>query len=335
MSEKLRYESLHTHTIDSDGEMTHGEVLDSAEQHGFGAVAFTDHDVLLGEQRLSELEAYDGPVQWVSGVELSAGLPREMGGGTVNNLHIVGLFVDPSNEALARHCEKTLEARARRMQHIVTNLRELGFQISEADCEEAAGGDSIGRPHIAQAIEKYEENQEVYERLEEQAKASDPEWYAEYSQEIKQRPDQRPYRLFLAGDAYLEGVYADYDYWQDFDTCVHLIREAGGVAIWAHWWTIARKLDRDMLEQIAGDGRIDGLETSFPLERAHNDVSEATLQEIAEQNGLPQITAVDLHKPGTFAELAARPDDAETTIGALERLIEAANVDTRWSNLNR
>lgn len=327
------YQSLHTHTSDSDGQASHLDVLAAAEENNFGVVAFTDHDVLLSKERLEQLRGYKGPIKWISGVELSAGLPVELGGGTTGSLHIVGLFVDPGNDALAEHCHKTLKARERRMRTIVSNLQHAGFRVKEEDCLEASGGESVGRPHIAQAIEKYQENQQVYAQLEARAKVEHPEWYATYEREVQERPSQRPYRLILADDAYLEGVYVDSNYWQDFDTCVRLIRQAGGVAIWAHWWTVSKKVDRAMLEDIVAAGRIDALEARFPLGLDVIDTQESFLQSVAKKHDLPQITAVDLHDLEAFAELARQPEDAATTANSAQELVERFEPDTRWSNL--
>jgi predicted metal-dependent phosphoesterase TrpH len=80
---KPHYESLHNHTVLSDGAQTHLEMLATAEQAGFGVVAFTDHDVLPDAGVLADLRAYDGLVDWTVGVELSAGLPTELGGAGV------------------------------------------------------------------------------------------------------------------------------------------------------------------------------------------------------------------------------------------------------------
>ena len=59
------YESLHNHTVASDGSQTYLEVLQVAEELGFGTVAFTDHDTLPDDDALRQLAFYDGPVKWL------------------------------------------------------------------------------------------------------------------------------------------------------------------------------------------------------------------------------------------------------------------------------
>jgi predicted metal-dependent phosphoesterase TrpH len=44
-------QSLHTHTVDSDVEATHQQVLEAAEANGFGTVAFTDLDTVAKHAR--------------------------------------------------------------------------------------------------------------------------------------------------------------------------------------------------------------------------------------------------------------------------------------------
>ena len=96
-----KYESLHNHTVDSDGTQTHLEVLKTAEELGYGVIAFTDHDLVPKADTLDRLRAYDGPVKWLIGTELSSGLPQDMGGVEKGMVHILGLFIDPTNQALS------------------------------------------------------------------------------------------------------------------------------------------------------------------------------------------------------------------------------------------
>ncbi len=334
---KLRYQSLHTHTTDSDGLASHLQVLEAAERNGFGTIAFTDHDILLSARRLNELHKYRGPVRWISGVELSCGLPKELGGGAVDGLHIVGLFVNPSNPSLVEHCRKFREARNRRMKAIVSQLKDVGFTISERDCLEASGGDNVARPHIVQALSKHPENMPVIKKIETEmacAAKEDPrvsKFHEEYKALIEERPDQQPYKLFLDAQSYIP-IDVTYDYWQDFDTCVQLIREASGVAVWAHWWTIAKKVDAALLERIVAEGRVDALETNFPLSPKTLNKNEAVLQDIAKRYELPQITAMDLHRLSDFELFTAQPYAAAGTELTLESIAKHTGHPLNGSN---
>ena len=46
------FESLHNHTLASDGAQTYSEVLEAAEKLKIGVIAFTDHDVVPSESAL-------------------------------------------------------------------------------------------------------------------------------------------------------------------------------------------------------------------------------------------------------------------------------------------
>ena len=41
-----KIETLHSHTITSDGKLSHRQVLEICEERNIGVVAFTDHDSL-------------------------------------------------------------------------------------------------------------------------------------------------------------------------------------------------------------------------------------------------------------------------------------------------
>src|SRR3972149_3776185 len=96
----LKYQNLHTHTTVSDGLMLYLNTLKICEKCGVGTVAFTDHDSLPGKKTVSELKKYSGPVKWISGIEISSGLPVELGGKPTSKFHIIGLFVNPFDKAL-------------------------------------------------------------------------------------------------------------------------------------------------------------------------------------------------------------------------------------------
>ncbi|MDB5179243.1 MAG: hypothetical protein JWN01_1186, partial [Patescibacteria group bacterium] len=247
----LKFESLHNHTTASDGMQSYAEVLETAARTGFGVVAFTDHDMLPSEKDLAWLRAYEGPVKWLLGCEITSGLPKELGGGAASMFHILGLFTDPTNQALREHCVRALAARTERMERIVANLKGLGFTISVDDCLQASGGESVGRPHIVRALNSHAENATVLAGIKaDMAKdaVSSMEVAHKYMRMAQRDASDEPYALFLSDAAYLPGIYVDYLYSLDMDAGVKLIREAGGQAILAHWPTIKRKINAEMVE---------------------------------------------------------------------------------------
>jgi 3',5'-nucleoside bisphosphate phosphatase len=135
---------LHVHSTASDGTMTPTEVVREAAGHGLQAIALTDHDTIAGLQEAIEAGMAAG-LEVIPGCELSVDAPR-------GELHILGLWVDPWSEVLTGALEDLRAKRHTRNEEIVRKLRSLGIPIAYDEVLEAAGGDSVGRPHIASVL---------------------------------------------------------------------------------------------------------------------------------------------------------------------------------------
>lgn len=330
------YESLHNHTTASDGTQDYLEVLKTAEACGFGVVAFTDHDMVPSEADMARLRAYDGPVKWLVGCEISSGLPKELGGEASSSLHILGLFTDPTNAALREHCKKAQAARTERMERMVSNLRGLGFTISVQDCLAASGGETVGRPHIVRALNSHPENAEIIEGLRAQMQAEavkSAQVAMDYAHMLERPASDYPYRLFLSDDAFVPGVYVDYLYSIDLDAAVKLIRDAGGVAVVAHWYTVSKKIDAERLEHLVRDGRLDGVEImGNPLNSAAQR-AQSVLGALASRTGCLATYGVDGHREQDLQSFVADRELARRTVGQTEKLVTRAGVSTKWSSL--
>eukprot|EP00708_Paratrimastix_pyriformis_P003745 GAFH01002540.1.p1 GENE.GAFH01002540.1~~GAFH01002540.1.p1 ORF type:complete len:356 (+),score=68.58 GAFH01002540.1:54-1070(+) len=334
--------------------MSHETFLNEAAANGIGIVGFTDHDSLPSLSTVTHLRdlSRENPAlpKWIVGIEMSSGLPKELGGQPYSGLHIVGIFVNPENQTLIDHCARSKQARIERMAEMVANLRRLGFSISEADCLLASEGESVGRPHIVRALGIHPsqsatsrppvrpENQAVMAQLKERmrlAAQSDPALQERY-QRILDEPTQEPYTLFLADGAFIPGVYVEYKYTLDMDSCVRLIREAGGLAILAHPCTCKSKIPLAMAEQMLAEGRFDGIEVVFGKERDAAD--RAAARDIAERlrTRMPPVVmggGGDIHTLEGMREWSAAPW-AQQTRGLLEALLAARpDLKTTWSSL--
>lgn len=333
---KLRYESLHNHTTASDGAQSYAEVLASAEGAGFGVVALTDHDALPAEADLAALRAYTGPVKWLLGCEITSGLPAELGGGAASGMfHILGLFTDPQNAALLEHCRTAQAARTERLERMVANLRGLGFAISAEDCLTASRGESVGRPHIVRALLAHPDNQAVIDRIRadmEQAAVADAGVAMDYMRMMQRDPTDYPYRMFLSEDSFVPGIYVDYLYSLDMDACVKLIREAGGIAVLAHWPTIMKKIDAAMVERFLRDGRLDGVELRTGYYDSQVPGSDRMLAAMAQRTGAVTTIGIDGHMAEAFGRFVADRELAERTVGQTVRLVERFRPDLSWSN---
>ena len=131
---------FHTHSTCSDGTFTPTELIQHAEEIGLAAIALTDHDSVDGiEEALKASENTN--LEFIPGIEFSVTADTE--------IHIIGLFIDHKNETLLNTIEKTRSQRKNRMEEICKKLRAHGFDITYEEALELAGGDFLGRAHIA------------------------------------------------------------------------------------------------------------------------------------------------------------------------------------------
>ncbi len=134
---------FHTHSTCSDGTFTPTELINYAEQVGLSAIALTDHDSVDGiEEALKASENTN--LEFIPGIEFSVTADTE--------IHIIGLFIDHENEVLLKTIEKTRSVRKNRMEEICKKLRDHGFDITYEEASQLAGGDFLGRAHIARLM---------------------------------------------------------------------------------------------------------------------------------------------------------------------------------------
>ncbi len=334
-------QTLHAHTTSSDGKLTYFEMLEVARRNGIAVVAFTDHDAVIPVGVVNRLRGQESSVNWVSGVEISSGLPREVGGGPSSGFHIVGLFVDPTNSDLQNHCRNAQEARRVRMRKMVKNLRELGFDISEDDCLSVSSGEAITRPHVVQAIKSKPNNVRILEKLRlqmKQAARKDPQVKMKYDLMMERGEDQYPYVLFLGSESHIPNVYVDYQYYTEMDETVRLIRAAGGLAIVAHYYTVEKKIPPKLLGQFFEEDRLDGVETVFGLwgygTEAENRIDEARnlARKLSRKYRKVPSGGADAHDGADLAAFAQAEWYSGETVGMAERIIRETAVNTEWSS---
>ncbi len=134
---------FHTHSTCSDGTVTPTELVNHAKNAGLSAFALTDHDSVDGIKEAQE-EAERIGIEFVPGIEFSAAENTET--------HIIGLFIDPENKDLLKTIEKLKGSRKRRMEEICYKLRNLGMAITHEEALNIAGGNFVGRAHIAKLM---------------------------------------------------------------------------------------------------------------------------------------------------------------------------------------
>ena len=136
---------LHIHSTASDGRFSPEEIVRKAADLGLTVIALADHDSVNGiAPALKAAKAFP-QLQVLPCVEISTDIAK-------GEVHVLGYFIDYTNHELEMALEKFRNSRQRRAQGMVAKLVNLGIRIEWERVQEIAGGGSIGRPHIAQAM---------------------------------------------------------------------------------------------------------------------------------------------------------------------------------------
>ena len=139
----MNYIDLHTHSTASDGSLSPDALVRHAKEAGLSAIALSDHDTTAG---LREAAATAKEI----GIEL---LPaREFSVISDTETHIIGLMIDPENDALRDASARSQKQRIDRGYLTAEKLTALGMPVSFEEAEAIAGGDVIGRAHFAKVM---------------------------------------------------------------------------------------------------------------------------------------------------------------------------------------
>ncbi len=136
---------LHIHSSVSDGRFSPAEVVRKAVEAGMAVIALADHDSVDGVAPALEAARNSPWLKVIPCVEISTDVPQA-------EVHILGYFIDYTNQELLATLEKMRDSRLKRAQGMIAKLANLGLTIEWERVKEIAGDGSIGRPHIAQAL---------------------------------------------------------------------------------------------------------------------------------------------------------------------------------------
>jgi predicted metal-dependent phosphoesterase TrpH len=244
---------LHTHSDRSDGTLSPAGVMKLAAERDLSGIALTDHDTFEGLDEAARAADQLG-LEFVPGVEFSA----EYEGAS---LHILGYWVDADDPGIQRELLRLTATRSRRGEQMVEKLRELGFDISFDRVRELAGGHTIARPHIAQAM------------VEAGIVATEQEAFERYISD--------------EGLAYVP-KHALHPL-----EALRLIGRADGVCVLAHpgMWKGNDTVPDELIEQMAAGGMV-GLEVWHP---DHDEEMRRRYAGLAERLGLVATSASDCH----------------------------------------
>jgi predicted metal-dependent phosphoesterase TrpH len=266
---------LHTHSTASDGTDTPAELMRAARAAGLDVVALTDHDTVRGWDEAAA--ALPAGLRLVRGAEISCAHDGV-------NLHLLAYGIDPAFAPLADEMAMALDDRVPRAKAIVAKLADAGYPISwESLLEQLPEGATVGRPHIADALVAagaVHDRSEAFDRL---------------------LHDGSP---FFVGHYYVEAVRA-----------VRLVREAGGVPVFAHPAAEKRgvTVGDDAIRDMAAAG-LAGLEVDH---RDNPPEARVRLRGLAADLGLLVTGASDYHgdgKPNRLGEFTTEPEVLEALL---------------------
>ncbi|MCZ7534163.1 MAG: PHP domain-containing protein [Acidimicrobiia bacterium] len=135
---------LHLHSNRSDGAESPTHLVELTADAGVSTMALVDHDVLDGLDEARIAAEFHG-IQFIPGIELSVDH-----NGT--KMHMLVYFIENKPGPLEAKLAWLREGRNQRNSQIVKNLNDLGFEITIDDVLRWAAGESVGRPHIADAL---------------------------------------------------------------------------------------------------------------------------------------------------------------------------------------
>jgi predicted metal-dependent phosphoesterase TrpH len=276
---------FHAHTVRSDGLLLPGELAVAAAAAGIRTLAIADHDTLAGYREVVAPGAAPVPsgLRVIPAVEINA-TARDIADLPDDELHFVGLEVDPGDDALDALLDRQRGARRRRFERMLQRLREIGMPVdAQLEGMDRSDEESLGRPTIARAL-------------------VEAGWAADVQDAFARFVGHgKPGYVRREGMGPVEALAA--------------IRAAGGLPVLAHF-SAAPRLPGVVDEMIAAGLR--GIEVHH---RSFSAATVAAMREVATRHRLVASGGTDYHgDEGTYAEAVAEtwvPDDVADRLLAL------------------
>jgi len=272
---------LHTHSSVSDGTESPAELLATAAAAGLDVVALTDHDTTAGWS-VAEAARPAG-LTVVPGMELSCRWfpPDER----PISVHLLAYLFDPLHPGFAAERARLRDERLARGERIVAALAEAGYPVDWTQIIERSEGGVVGRPHIARALVD--------------GGAADSVDHA-FATLLNHRS---PYYVAKVDTDVREGIA--------------LVREAGGVPVFAHGLATKRgRIVGDAAIRAMVDAGLLGLEVDHP---DHSADEREHLRAMAADLGLIVTGSSDFHGTNKATPIGActtDPDQYEAILAA-------------------
>ncbi|WP_435148787.1 PHP domain-containing protein [Micromonospora aurantiaca (nom. illeg.)] len=271
---------LHTHSTASDGTLTPADLVRAAAEAGLDVVALTDHDTTAGWA--PAVAALPPGLTLIRGAEISC---RWFGAEPAIPLHLLAYLFDPAEPHLAAELARVRRAREERGERMVRLLQADGIPVSWTEILTGAGGGTVGRPHIAQALIRAGLVATTTE-------AFGPDWLGE-----RYRLPKDDIEVFQA---------------------VALVRAAGGVPVFAH--PKASRRGRIVPDELIADLAAAGLAGLEADHEDHDPAEREHVRGLAADLGLLVTGSSDFHGTHKTVRLGAHTTGPE----AYERIVALA-----------
>ena len=255
MPRAMQYVDLHCHSTASDGTLPPAEVVALAARSRLSALSLTDHDTIAGIPEAAGAAEKAG-IHFLPGIEISCEVPRPA------TMHLLGYGVDPGSRVLHDLTRRLVSARDERNPKIIRRLNDLGVAITMPGIEAEAGGDVVGRPHIAAVLHR-----------------------KGYVSSIKQAFDKY---LGQGGAAYFDKERLTPR------QAIEMVHESGGLPVLAHPVQLRTQNDAQ-LERIVKDLKDLGLVGLEVIHSDHDNVLVEKYTKLAERFGLLKSGGSDFH----------------------------------------
>ncbi|MBE6838758.1 MAG: PHP domain-containing protein [Ruminococcus sp.] len=271
---------LHCHTKLSDGSLGIEDIISQAKRTGIDCISITDHDTMASFSRAPVLGERYG-VKIIPGVELSA-WDKTRG----RKVHIL-CYAPQKPDRLEGLCLKCCEIRKVCAKEMVENVMKKYPITTESVTKYATGSKSIFKQHIMHALIDYGYSTHFYGRL-----------------------NNELFNL-KTGSCIVEREYPDVNFVLD------LIHSSRGIAVMAH---PAYYDSFDLLEELAANGKLDGVEA---YHYTANEEQRKKILEIAEKYDLIVTGGSDFH--GLYNAHSTHIGSEVTDDKNLERILKMMN----------
>jgi len=254
---------LHSHSYYSDGTLSPADLIRRAHDNRVNVLALTDHDETKGLNE-AQTVADELGLQLINGVEISISWDRNQ------TIHIVGLNIDPENQALQAGLLLIRKERVRRAKKIAEKLEKTGIEDVWQKVTEKAGFEAVTRTHFARFL------------LENG-----------YAKDM-----QHCFKKYLGrkGRAYVNGQ------WLPMLDAVGWIISAGGQAVIAH--PTRYKLTKSKLERLVTDFKACGGVGLEVVAQRYSEKEKSDMASLARRYELFASVGSDFHNPGNpYVEL--------------------------------